>query len=155
MLAIFDKHQDIKFHSVQEFLCFQYSESVDDGFPTITFHFEDDLALHVYPHEYFFANGNDIYCVGFQNGASQSKDGKDIVLMGDLVLSNKLVVYDLENQVVGWTDYNCSSSIKIKDDKTDATYTVNSHNISLGWRFHWHKSLVLLLVTVVTSYLTR
>lgn len=75
----------------------------------------------------------DIYCVGFQNGALQSKDGKDIVLMGgqhctavanpfcfkccvfyasvcfllDLVLSNKLVVYDLENQVIGWTDYNC------------------------------------------------
>nr|CAB3484157.1 unnamed protein product [Digitaria exilis]CAB3486684.1 unnamed protein product [Digitaria exilis] len=96
---------------------------------------------------------NDIYCVGFQNGASQSEDGKDIVLMGDLVLSNKLVVYDLENQVIGWTDYNCSSSIKIKDDKTGATYTVNSHNISSGWRFHWHKSLVLLLVTVVSSYL--
>lgn len=25
----------------------------------------------------------------------------------DLVLSNKLVVYDLENQVIGWTEYNC------------------------------------------------
>jgi len=57
MLAVFKKHQDITFHNVQEFLCFQYSGSVDDGFPTITFHFEDDLALHVYPHEYFFANG--------------------------------------------------------------------------------------------------
>jgi len=95
-----------------------------------------------------------MYCVGFQNGGSQSKDGKDIVLMGDLVLSNKLVVYDLENQVIGWTDYNCSSSIKVKDDKTGATYTVNSHDISSsGWRFSWHKSLVLLLVTVVSSYL--
>ncbi|CAN6227644.1 unnamed protein product [Urochloa humidicola] len=157
MLAVFNKHQDITFHDVQNFLCFQYSGSVDDGFPTITFHFEDDLALHVYPHEYFFANGNDVYCVGFQNGGSQSKDGKDIVLMGDLVLSNKLVVYDLENQVIGWTDYNCSSSIKVKDDKTGATHTVNSHDISSssssGWRFQWHKPLVLLLVTVVCSYL--
>ena len=34
-----------------------FSCSVDDGFPTITFHFEADLALHVYPHEYFFPNG--------------------------------------------------------------------------------------------------
>jgi hypothetical protein len=25
----------------------------------------------------------------------------------DLVLSNKLVFYDLENQVIGWTEYNC------------------------------------------------
>jgi hypothetical protein len=29
------------------------------------------------------------------------------VFVSDLVLSNKLVVYDLENQVIGWTDYNC------------------------------------------------
>lgn len=27
--------------------------------------------------------------------------------LADLVLSNKLVVYDLENMVIGWTDYNC------------------------------------------------
>ncbi|CAD6264909.1 unnamed protein product [Miscanthus lutarioriparius] len=148
MLAVFNKHQDIAFHDVQDFLCFQYSGSVDDGFPTITFHFEDDLVLHVYPHEYFFPNGNDVYCVGFQNGALQSKDGKDIVLMGDLVLSNKLVVYDLENRAIGWTDYNCSSSIKIKDDKTGTTSTVNSHDLSSGSKFHWHRSLVLLLVTM-------
>ncbi|TKW38139.1 hypothetical protein SEVIR_1G094800v4 [Setaria viridis] len=153
VFEVFKKHQDIKFQNVQDFMCFQYSGSVDDGFPTITFHFEDDLALHVYPHEYFFPNGNDLYCVGFQNGALQSKDGKDIVLLGDLVLSNKLVVYDLENQVIGWADYNCSSSIKIKDDKTGAIYTVNSHDISSGWRFYWHRSLVLLLVTVVCSHL--
>ena len=25
----------------------------------------------------------------------------------DLVLSNKLVVYDLENQGIGWVEYNC------------------------------------------------
>lgn len=25
----------------------------------------------------------------------------------DLVLSNKLVLYDLENQLIGWTEYNC------------------------------------------------
>jgi hypothetical protein len=47
-----------------------------------------------------------------------------------------------------------SSSIKVKDDKTGATYTVNSHDISSsGWRFRWNKTLVLLLVIVVSSYL--
>ena len=25
----------------------------------------------------------------------------------DLVLSNKLVVYDLDNEVVGWAEHNC------------------------------------------------
>ena len=31
------------------FLC-----SVDDGFPPVTFHFENSLLLKVYPHEYLF-----------------------------------------------------------------------------------------------------
>ena len=79
-----------------------------------------------------FVLQNDFYCVGFLNGGLQTKDGENMVLLGgmikllcnidlfipsflqnfmdsiaDLVLSNKLVVYNLENQVIGWTDYNC------------------------------------------------
>jgi hypothetical protein len=102
---------------------------------------------------FFVFKQDNLYCVGFQNGGLQSKDGKGMVLLGDLVLSNKLVVYDLENQVIGWTEYNCSSSIKIKDEQTGATYTVDAHNISSGWRFHWQKHLAVLLVTMVYSYL--
>ncbi|XP_062223324.1 aspartic proteinase 36-like [Phragmites australis] len=151
MAAVFDKHQDIYLRNYQDFSCFKFSGSVDDGFPIITFHFEGDLILNVYPHDYLFQNGNDFYCVGFLNGGLQTKDGKDIVLLGDLVLSNKLVVYDLENQTIGWTDYNCSSSIKIKDDNTGSIYTVDAHNISSGWRFQWQKSLIL-LVTMICSY---
>ncbi|KAM3212899.1 hypothetical protein ACQJBY_065739 [Aegilops geniculata] len=94
----------------------------------------------------------ELYCMGFQTGGLQTKDGKDMVLLGDLAFSNKLVLYDLENQVIGWTDYNCSSSIKIKDDKTGSIYTVNAHDISSGWRFQWHKPLFVLLVTALCSY---
>jgi hypothetical protein len=46
---------------------------------------------------FFVFKQDNLYCVGFQNGGLQSKDGKGMVLLGDLVLSNKLVVYDLEN----------------------------------------------------------
>ena len=53
-----------------------------------------------------------------------------MTLLGDLVLSNKLVIYDLENMVIGWTDYNCSSSIKVKDEATGIVHTVVAHNIS-------------------------
>ncbi|WJX12748.1 Aspartic proteinase 39 [Trifolium repens] len=53
-----------------------------------------------------------------------------MTLLGDLVLSNKLVLYDLENMVIGWTNYNCSSSIKIKDSTTGIVHTVGAHNLS-------------------------
>ncbi|KAI4967340.1 hypothetical protein ZWY2020_028346 [Hordeum vulgare] len=109
------------------------------------------LPLNIHPHDYLFQNG-ELYCMGFQTGGLQTKDGKDMVLLGDLAFSNRLVLYDLENQVIGWTDYNCSSSIKIKDDKTGSIYTVDAHDISSGWRFQWHKSLFVLLVTALCSY---
>ncbi|XP_020575038.1 aspartic proteinase-like protein 2 [Phalaenopsis equestris] len=134
MNAIFSYQPDLSFQNIREFLCFQFSGSIDAAFPKVTFFFENSVELQVYPHDYFFENEGGIWCTGFQNSALQSKDGKDIFLLGDLVLSNKLVVYDLENQVIGWTDYNCSSSIKIQDDKTGAIYSVDAHNLSSSAR---------------------
>ncbi|OAY75111.1 hypothetical protein ACMD2_08655, partial [Ananas comosus] len=65
-----------------------------------------------------------VYCVGFQNGGMQSKDGKDMVLLGG------------------------SSSIKVQDDKTGEVYTVNAQNISSGWRSKWGSSTALVLLTL-------
>ncbi|XP_073099847.1 aspartic proteinase 36 isoform X2 [Elaeis guineensis] len=126
---------------------------VDDGFPNIVFHFENSLSLNVYPHDYLFQNEDDVHCVGWQNGGMQSKDGKDMFLLGDLALSNKLVLYDLEDQVIGWTEYNCSSSIQIKDDKTGAIYTVDAHEISSACRLGVGMSMLLLL-TFMICYLS-
>ncbi|GAY48872.1 hypothetical protein CUMW_114960 [Citrus unshiu] len=116
--SIISQQPDLKVHTVHdEYTCFQYSESVDEGFPNVTFHFENSVSLKVYPHEYLFPF-EDLWCIGWQNSGMQSRDRKNMTLLGDLVLSNKLVLYDLENQVIGWTEYNCSSSIKVQDERT-------------------------------------
>ncbi|PKU73531.1 Aspartic proteinase-like protein 2 [Dendrobium catenatum] len=57
---------------------------IDAAFPKITFFFENSVELQVYPHDYFFENGDGIWCTGFQNSALQSKDGKDIFLLGGI-----------------------------------------------------------------------
>ncbi|KAL3650114.1 hypothetical protein CASFOL_006517 [Castilleja foliolosa] len=103
---------------------------VDDGFPVINFHFRDSLVLPVYAHDYLFEVRDGEYCIGWQSSGMQTKDGQELTLLGDIALSDKLVLYDMENQTIGWTQYNCSSSIKIKDDKTGNTYSVVAHNIS-------------------------
>ncbi|XP_073117886.1 aspartic proteinase 36 isoform X3 [Elaeis guineensis] len=126
---------------------------VDDGFPDVVFHFENSLSLNVYPHDYLFQNEDDVYCVGWQNGGIQSKDGKDVFLLGDLVLSNKLVLYDLEDQVIGWTEYNCSSSIQIKDDETGAIYIVDAHRISAAGGLEVGMSILVVLLTIMICYL--
>ncbi|KAI3725330.1 hypothetical protein L1987_65116 [Smallanthus sonchifolius] len=56
--------------------------------------------------------------------------GDEITLLGDLVLSDKLVTYDMENQAIGWTDHDCSSSIKVNDEKSGNVYEVGAQDIS-------------------------
>ncbi|ONK58760.1 uncharacterized protein A4U43_C09F16370 [Asparagus officinalis] len=119
---IFSDHQNLTLTtSTDNFTCFSYSESMDDAFPVVTFNFEMNVTLEVKPHDYFFKN-KDVWCIGWQNNGD-----KDAILLGDITLSNRLVIYDLENQAVGWTDYDCSSSIKVEDDTSKAVNSIDAH----------------------------
>ncbi|KAK8715436.1 hypothetical protein V6N13_042770 [Hibiscus sabdariffa] len=139
----------LQLHTYEDqFTCFNYLENVDDGFPIVKFHFEGSLTLTVYPHEYLFQIRDDAWCFGWQNSGTQSKDGKDMILLGDLVLSNKLVVYDIENQTIGWTEYNCSSSIKVRDESSGAEYSVGAHDIASGSSLRIGGILTLLSIII-------
>ncbi|XP_065873635.1 aspartic proteinase 39-like [Euphorbia lathyris] len=152
MTKILSHQPGLKLHTVEEqFMCFQYSGKVNDGFPDVKFLFEDSLNLNVHPDEYLFRIREEVWCFGWQNSGVQSKDGRDMTLLGDLVLSNKLVVYDLENQAIGWTNHNCSSSIKLKDS-TGGVYSVGAHNINSAPRLISGTALLFsLLVFAVFS----
>ncbi|XP_062084130.1 aspartic proteinase 36-like [Humulus lupulus] len=149
MTKIMSRQPNLKLHTVEDqFSCFQFTSNVDDGFPTVTFNFDKSLTLTAYPHDYLFQIREDIWCIGWQNSGLQSKDGKEMTLLGDMVLSNKLVLYDLENQAIGWTEYNCSTSIKVKDESTGAIYTVGAHNISSATNQIVGKTLTFLLIMI-------
>ncbi|KAK4403791.1 Aspartic proteinase-like protein 2 [Sesamum angolense] len=133
MDMIMAQHQEIKLHTVEDlFKCFWYNGNIDDGFPVIKFHFEDSLSLTAYPHNYLFEVKDEEYCIGWQSSVMKSRDGTEMTLLGDIVLADKLFVYDIENQTIGWTQYDCGSSIKVKDEKTGSVYDVAAHNISSG-----------------------
>ncbi|XP_004495535.1 aspartic proteinase 36-like [Cicer arietinum] len=147
---VFARQHGLRLYLVDEqFKCFPYTGNVDGNFPVVKLHFEDSLSLTVYPHSYLFAyedHGVPVWCIGWQKSVTQTKDGKDMTLLGDLVLSNKLVLYDLENMVIGWTDYNCSSSIKVKDATTGIVHIVGAHNISSASTFLIGRTLTLFLL---------
>ncbi|VFQ72428.1 unnamed protein product [Cuscuta campestris] len=128
-----------------EYTCFKFSESVDDGFPPVTLYFQNSLTLNVTPQEYLFPY-DDLFCIGWQNSGIQTRDRKNITLLGDLVLSNKLVLYDLENQAIGWTEYNCSSSIELKDEITGSVHLVGAHSISFGSTLRVNMCLIFFLL---------
>ncbi|KAL9260414.1 Aspartic proteinase 36-like protein, partial [Drosera capensis] len=141
MSKIIAHQPDLSIHTVEDaFKCFQYTKDIDDGFPDVKLHFDNSLTMTVYPHEYLFEVRSEVWCFGWQNSGLQSKDGKDVTLLGDLVLSNKLIVFDLVNQTVGWTEYNCSSSIKLKDESGNV-YTVNAQDIAAGSCLHSWKRM--------------
>ncbi|MFS7976287.1 putative nepenthesin [Helianthus anomalus] len=118
-------------HVVEKmFKCYQYSGNIDDGFPVVNLHFANSLSLKVLPHQYFFQVEDDEWCIGFQNSNLKEKTGKELTLLGDIVLSDKLVTYDMEKKVIGWTDYDCSSSIKVKDEESGNVYEVGAQDIS-------------------------
>ncbi|XP_052206574.1 aspartic proteinase 36 [Diospyros lotus] len=140
---------DLKLQTVHEqYTCFQYSDSIDDGFPNVTLHFGSSLLLKVYPHEYLFAFEG-LWCIGWQNSGTQSRDWKNLTLLGDLVLSSKLILYDLENQAIGWTEYNCSSSIKLQDEMTGSVHLVGAHYLSSAWSQSSQRAIIFLLITAL------
>ncbi|KAL5703183.1 hypothetical protein ACHQM5_028307 [Ranunculus cassubicifolius] len=122
---IMANHGDLKVKIFQgHFQCFAYSTSLDDGFPTVTLNFENSLELVVPPRDYLFQLKANAYCIGWQSNGNISSDDSSMAILGDLVLSNKFVLYNLENQTIGWTDYNCSSTIGVQDEESNAIYQV-------------------------------
>lgn len=143
---------DMKLETIHdEYTCFDYSDSVDDGFPPVTFHFGSSLSLKVYPREYLFPYEG-LMCIGWQNSGALAGDKKNITILGDLVLSNKLILYDLENQAIGWTEYNCSSSIKLKDEITGSVHLVGAHSISCSHSLSAQMVLLFLLLLLTAAY---
>ncbi|KAJ0702456.1 putative aspartic peptidase A1 family, aspartic peptidase domain superfamily, xylanase inhibitor [Helianthus annuus] len=117
------------------FKSYKYSGNIDDGFPVVNLHFANSLSLKVLPHQYFFQVEDDEWCIGFQN---------------NIVLSDKLVTYDMEKKVIGWTDYECSSSIKVKDEESGNVYEVGAQDISSS-RYRCNSRMVLGLLFVLVA----
>lgn len=118
----------------QGMTCVSYSGSVDDVFPAITFSFDGDGAgsdMIIRPSEYLIqAEGQpgQGWCIGFQTTGSSNLN---LNILGDLVLKDRLVVYDLEQQRLGWVDYDCGSNVSVLSS-TGRTTSVFSSSIPMG-----------------------
>lgn len=113
--AIFDAVKlDTTAYPWEGMTCIPYVSSVNDVFPSVTLNFDGKGAVMVIkPHEYLIqAEGKPGkgWCIGFQTPGSTNLN---LNIIGDLVLKDRLVVYDLQQQRIGWTDYNCSSNVSV------------------------------------------
>ncbi|KAJ8434385.1 hypothetical protein Cgig2_014232 [Carnegiea gigantea] len=106
--------------------------SVNDVFPEVHLNFAGGASMVLKPKDYlleqnsivsfpvlylsfqfsFFGEGNmagaAVWCMGFQKS-----DEQGMTILGDIVLKDKVVVYDLANQRVGWVNYDCSQPVNV------------------------------------------
>ncbi|XP_076926614.1 aspartic proteinase 36-like [Bidens hawaiensis] len=73
------------------------------------------------------------------------------ILLGDIVMTDKLVTYNMEDQSIGWTDYNCSSSIKVRDEETGMVYEVGAHDITWAGSSRANVPVFVLLMFIIAT----
>jgi hypothetical protein len=99
------------FSSKQFDYCFAMTLSVIETFPTVRFNFFGGALMNITPDEYLLRQGpydvDELWCIGF------TKSHDIFSILGDLVLKDKVIVYDIEGQQIGWANYNCSSPYNI------------------------------------------
>ncbi|OAY51496.1 aspartic proteinase 36 [Manihot esculenta] len=92
--------------------CYLVTSSINDVFPQVSFNFAGGASLILNPLDYLLqqnsVGGAAVWCIGFQK-----TPGQEISILGDLVLKDKIFVYDIANQRLGWTNYDCSMSVNV------------------------------------------
>ncbi|XP_030468886.2 aspartic proteinase 36 isoform X1 [Syzygium oleosum] len=98
--------------------CFLTTSDVVDTFPQVSFDFEGGASMILSPQEYLVQqnsfDGATFWCMGLTKAQGQAR-----TILGDIVLRNKIVVYDLAGQRLGWTNYDCSLSVNVSTTTTN------------------------------------
>ncbi|KAJ6835473.1 aspartic proteinase-like protein 2 [Iris pallida] len=100
----------VKEYDVKGNQCFITTSSASDAFPPVTLNFAGGATMALKPEDYLLQqesidNAN-VWCIGWQKN-------QGVTILGDLVLKDKIFVYDLVNQRIGWATYDCSSPVNV------------------------------------------
>ncbi|KAK9289767.1 hypothetical protein L1049_008888 [Liquidambar formosana] len=108
--------------------CYLVSTSITDIFPPVSLNFAG-ASMVLKPEDYLVhqdPDGAAMWCIGFQKVQDQG-----VSILGDLVLKDKIFVYDLSRQRIGWANYDCSSSVNVSVTYSKDEY-VNAGQLSVS-----------------------
>ncbi|GAU48881.1 hypothetical protein TSUD_406600 [Trifolium subterraneum] len=111
--------------------CFLVTKTVTDIFPQVSLNFAGGASLDLRPLDYLIQQnsigGAAVWCIAFQK-----IKGQGTTILGDLVLKDKIVVYDLAGQRIGWVNYDCSLPVNV----SEATGTDSGEHKNVGTFLH-------------------
>ncbi|KAJ9540511.1 hypothetical protein OSB04_027017 [Centaurea solstitialis] len=133
--------------------CYLITSSVSNIFPTVSLNFAGGASMILKPQDYLLqqnsVGGAEVWCIGFQTIQNQG-----ITILGDLVLKDKIVVYDLGRQRIGWVNYDCSSSVNVSSSSSGGrSEVVNAGQIggSSSLRTSFYKLIPIFILAVMFS----
>ncbi|KAG5556747.1 hypothetical protein RHGRI_007123 [Rhododendron griersonianum] len=92
--------------------CYRVPTSISEIFPPVALNFAGGASMVLRPVDYLvhdgFVDGAPMWCIGFQRVQDPG-----VSILGDLVLKDKIIVYDIAGQRLGWADYDCSTSVNV------------------------------------------
>nr|XP_043613699.1 aspartic proteinase 36-like [Erigeron canadensis] len=96
---------------VKETQCYLVKSIITGIFPEVSLNFAGGASMILKPENYLVPgdpiDGGVPWCIGFQ------KVQNGVSILGDLVLKDKIFVYDLSKKRIGWTDYDCSNDVNV------------------------------------------
>ncbi|KAJ7947912.1 aspartic proteinase-like protein 2 [Quillaja saponaria] len=128
--------QSVRSFSSRGNQCYVITSSVTDIFPQVSLNFAGAASMILRPQDYLVQQNTmgsaAAWCIGFQK-----IQGQGITILGDLVLKDKIFVYDLANQRIGWSNYDCSMSVNVSaSSNTGRSEYVNTGQLSDGTSLH-------------------
>ncbi|KVI09304.1 Aspartic peptidase [Cynara cardunculus var. scolymus] len=133
--------------------CYLITSSVSNIFPTVSLNFAGGASMILKPQDYLLqqnsVGGAEVWCIGFQTIQNQG-----ITILGDLVLKDKIVVYDLGRQRIGWVNYDCSSSVNVSSTSSGGrSEVVNAGQIggSSSLQISRYKLIPIFILAVIFS----
>ncbi|KAI4386093.1 hypothetical protein MLD38_004057 [Melastoma candidum] len=138
--------------------CYLITSSVTDVFPQVSFNFEG-ATMTLGPQDYLLQqdsiSGAEVWCMGFSKIS-----GQDITILGDLVLKDKIIVYDLANQQIGWVNYDCATFVNVSTTTNTGTneyvnagpLSDNNNNGSTGLSIHLSKLASSIILSIACAF---
>ncbi|RWR79154.1 aspartic proteinase-like protein 2 [Cinnamomum micranthum f. kanehirae] len=144
--------QSAHYLPAKESYCFWISGSVNEIFPSVTLNFQG-ASMILKPEDYLLQqepfNSAEVWCIGWQ--------AQGMTILGDLVLKDKIFVYDLAGQRIGWGNYDCSLAVNVSTSSSKSEFvntgqmSVSSSSSRVG--FHYNMTPTNFIVCLVRIFI--